>query len=470
MFTNFFNNNAGGAEDFPKNGIANVISKSKPAQEKRYENIEKNIKVQDGTKKKRALVKKNKTIIIFIAADNDLAPFARRNLKQLLDLGSSPYMNIIVQLDTRITGNIKITRRYYIEKNKLIVMNQNDPHSQKMDSGAPETLIHFCQWAIKNFPAQDYVLILWNHGTGIIDIGRPRSINPLQLFSFNPSTNLIELDRSVSFLELLQDSQNERGICFDDSTGHYLTNQGLEYALRQIGQKFSCICFDACLMAMIEIANIVHDFAEFMVASQEVELASGHHYQKMLEPLLTRPIDKEPFAAHIVKAYEETYKTITQDYTQSALNLTSLKALEENISTISELLIESIKGQQGTSIKDAIKTSRHKLNCTHFNEPSYIDLSHFYQNLLLNIKNFQYKDRARGAIIKKALSERIAAGQILISKVVAANATGKNLSKARGLSIYFPERLIHNSYKNTNFANTNSWYAFLTHYLQAKRC
>lgn len=417
----------------------------------------------------RALAAKDTTVLIYIAADNDLGPYARKNLKQLMDTGSSPHMNIVAQLDTRITGNIKITRRYFIEKNKLIVMNHNDPSSQQMDSGSPETLIQFCRWAIKGFPARNYVLILWNHGTGIIDIGRPRSINPLQLFSFNPSTNLIELDRSIPFLELLQKEHTERGICFDDSTGHYLTNQGLEYALREIGQKFSCICFDACLMAMIEVADIIKEYADFMVASQEVELATGHHYQKMLEPLLSKPMEKQTFVNHIVKAYGNLYQTITQDYTQSAINLALLKPLQENISLVSQLLLESMKIQQGTTIREAIKASRHKLLCTHFNEPSYIDLGHFYQNILFNLKNFKYRDGNRAKTIKEELSTALIQGKELIAKTVTANAVGKNLNRATGISIYFPEKSIHNSYKNTKFAATNNWYGFLAYYLYGKK-
>ncbi len=422
------------------------------------------------TKNQRQPAIKDWTIITYMAADNDLAPFARRNLKQQADVGSNDRVNIVTQLDTRINGNIKVTKRYYIEPNKLIVMNQHDPISQKMDSGAPETLIDCCRWAIQNFPAHNYALILWNHGTGVIDIGKLRSINPLQLFSFNPSTNLIELDRNIPFLEFIQ-SIPERGICFDDSTGHYLTNQDLDMALKEIctnflhGKKFSCICFDACLMAMLEIANVIKNYSDFMIASQEIELGAGYDYKRMLTPLLTEPMNKATFAKHIVASYENVYSQITNDFTQSAINLLHIPALEQNINTVATLLIDSLKYQQGTTIKDAIKASRHKLLCTHFDEPSYLDLHHFYSNVLQNLKNFQYQHETH-RYLKDVLAKTLQEGMSLIKRTVIANATGKNLKLAHGISIYFPERGIHNSYHNTSFALSNQWIKFLITYLQ----
>ena len=417
--------------------------------------------------------KKEWTFITYMAADNDLAPFARRNLKQQADVGSSAYINIVTQLDTRVAGNKKITKRYYIEKNKLIVTNQNDPATQRMDSGSPQTLIDCCRWAIQQFPAENYALILWNHGTGALDIGPKRTINPLPLFMFNPENNLIELDRSIPFFDFVQATLNidQRAICFDDSTGHYLSNQDLDMALDTIcttllkGKKFSLICFDACLMSMIEVANITKKYAEYMTASQEVELGTGYDYRKILIPFSKQTLHKEILAKHIVSAYEQAYSAITNDFTQSALNLNFIATLENNIAQLATLLIQSLKLQKGTTVADAIRTSRHKLFCTHFDEPSYIDLHHFYTNLLSNLKRFSFNNTQEGKAIINRLQALLIEGQKLITKTVVANTAGKNLARAQGISIYFPERRIHSTYQRTSFAKSNQWMAFLKLYL-----
>ena len=69
-----------------------------------------------------------------------------------------------------------------------------------MDSGDPETLISFCKMCTQQFPAKKYSLILSNHGTGSLDPFRTRFICPSELFKYNPSNNLFELNRCGTFL------------------------------------------------------------------------------------------------------------------------------------------------------------------------------------------------------------------------------------------------------------------------------
>ena len=414
------------------------------------------------------------TFITYMAADNDLAQFSRKNLIQQASIGSNSHINIVVHLDTKTPAHQKITKRYYVEKDKLILFNpENETSHPPMDSGDPHTLIDCCKWAITNFPAKNYALVLWNHGTGCIDIGRPRTINPSHLYSFNPINHLLELDRSKEFLDFYSSitPEDPKGICFDDTTGHYITNQGLEEALRIIcteylgGKKFSIIAFDACLMSMLEIGTMIQDFAELMVSSQEVELGPGYPYDKILEPFLHRSLDKISFANHMVAAYNDAYSKITHDYTQSALNLSNIHLLEKNVDHVAGLLLGCLKLQKSNTVDQAIRLSRHKMLCTHFDEPSYVDLHHFYTNLYENMNSFEFMGPNAGAKLKYELAGALKDGFELIATIVLSNATGKNLNKARGISIYFPERRIHTSYPRTNFAKSTKWLTFLGTFL-----
>lgn len=442
------------------------------------------------------------TFIVYMAADNDLRSFAARNIKQMLEVGSNENIHIVIHLDIRIAGNKKITRRYYIEsKDKILHMNADDPNSQMMDSGQPSTLISACKWAIQNFPAQEYVLIFWNHGTGILDPARGKILNPTEFFIYNPTSNMLDLDRSVSILgnihtlinnydssDLLlfldrhaetnwQELEQEileiddaKGICWDDSSGNYLTNQKLDEALTVIrknylnNKKFSIIGFDACLMSMVEVGNLIKKHAHIMVGSQEVELGTGWNYQKALEPFSRKALGRKEFAQHIVNAYEETYKKITNDYTQSAIALDDLGFLETNINDVALLLIEALATQKDKTVLNAIRASKNKLLCTHFDEPSYIDLHHFYLNLEQNLKLFSFSDQTLGKKIIGNLRQLLSQGRSLIKKIVFANVCGKNLSQAKGISIYFPER-IHGSYPKSPFAQSCSWIQLLLAYV-----
>lgn len=428
----------------------------------------------DNQKKLRKIKANKRTIIIYMAADNDLRPFAARNIQQMSQVGSNENVTIVVHLDIRIAGNKKITRRYLVEKDQVFHIDPYNPLTQQMDSGNPATLISCCEWAIKNYPADVYDLILWNHGTGILEPPHGKIINPMDLFVFNPSTHRLDLDRTIGFMDAINNIKSEkgeqRGVCWDDTTGNYLSNRKLDTALNTIrqnclnGEKFGIIGFDACLEQMIEVSSFIKKHAHYMVGSEEVELGMGWNYETVLFPFLTTPLSTLSFAKHIVDAYERTYQSITNDYTLSAINLGSIILLEKNVDAVSKLLIEGLKNQK-MAFARAIKESRNRLVCTYFDEPTYIDLHHFYKNLLNNTKKLIMDASPRDQQIKNSLIDALTEGMELIEQFVVANTVGRNLKNARGISIYFPERNIHSSYKEASFLATNAWGTLLTNYI-----
>ena len=422
-------------------------------------------------KGKKVKNRNKRTIMIYMAADNDLRPFAARNIQQAANIGSNQNITIIVHLDIRITGNKKITRRYLIEKDQVLHIDPYNPLTQQMDSGNPTTLISFCEWGIKNYAADVYDLILWNHGTGILEPPHGKIINPMDLFVFNPSTHRLDLDRSIGFMDAISYLEpQQRGVCWDDTTGNYLSNRKLETALETIcqkflnGKKFGIIGFDACLMSMIEVKSFIKRYAHFMVSSQEVELGMGWKYDEVFFPFAKEALSTPAFASHIVNAYERTYQSITNDYTLSATNLDAIEALERNIDQVARLLIESLDTQR-TITHQIIKESKNKMLCTHFDEPTYIDLHHLYRNLIANIKKMTAENTAINQSVKNTLLTRLNEGIQLIEQLVIANTVGKNLKNARGIAIYFPERGIHSSYQEAVFLKSNAWGTLLTRYI-----
>lgn len=422
-------------------------------------------------KKAKARTRNKRTIMIYMAADNDLRPFAARNIQQMANIGSNQNMTIVVHLDIRITGNKKITRRYLVEKDQVLHIDPYNPLTQQMDSGNPSTLISFCEWAIKNYIADEYDLILWNHGTGILEPPHGKIINPMDLFVFNPATHRLDLDRSIGFMEAIGCFEpKQRGVCWDDTTGNYLSNRKLETALDTIcqkclnGKKFGIIGFDACLMSMIEVSSFIKRYAHVMVGSEEVELGMGWKYDEVLFPFVKEQLNTFAFAAHIVNAYDKTYQSITNDYTLSAINLDSIESLERNIDHIARLLIESLETQRPI-MHQAIRESKNKMLCTHFDEPTYIDLHHFYKNLLANIRKIANDNTQINATIKNTLLAKLDEGIRLIEQLVIANTVGRNLKNARGIAIYFPERGIHSSYQEAAFLKTNAWGTLLSRYI-----
>lgn len=433
--------------------------------------------------------KKPTTIVIYIAADNDLHPFAWKNIKQMEMIGSNENVNVIVQLN--IPGSANPTKRYVIKHGKrLLVPAEGVTPTQKLNSGNPQTLIDCVAWAMKHYPADNLVINLWDHGSGVYDPGTrldyqledTKFVNPYNLFHLNEDTNMLELDRNAEYIinpDIMHDDQecrqNGRGICFDETFKSYMTNQDLKFALSEIqhkvlnGKKIGVVWFDACLMAMLEIANICKDHVEYLVASEEVEFASGSNYELVLKPFVQRTLTPKEFACHVVDSFEKAYQLITRDYTQSAMDLTKISQLETNVNQVATQLIAALQDQRNKSVVKMLQQCKTRPLCTCFEEPSYIDLRNFYMNLQANLNLISLNNSSREASIRFTLAKLLDQGINLINKIVVANKVGSNQQRAGGISIYFPERGIFNSYPKCDFAQTNSWTKMIVQYLLSKK-
>lgn len=407
--------------------------------------------------------KKHTTILIYIAGDNDLAYFAGRNINDMKKVGSTEHLNLLVQLDGQ--GAHEKTKRLYIEKNKATQVNIGHPSAQqKLDFGSALTLIDACRWAIQDFPSEHFGVVLWNHGIGILDNIGGKTTSASELFIFNPETNMLELNRSIGFMDFLKEEQ-ARGVCFGDTYGTYLTNQKLQYALKEVtsrflgGKKIDFVGFDACLMSMIEVGNLLRPYANYMIGSQEIELGTGWPYHTMLEPFKTQALSPEEFCKHATKAYHQSYKLITYDYTLSAVQLDKLEALEKSLEEVTSLLLIALANQQNNTVARLIRASKSKRLCTHFSEPTYIDLHHFLSNLAEALDYMSIKSDY--AYIKPALKAELLNAQTALLDSVVANYVGRNLPLAKGLSIYFPSRMVETSYTATPFAKSYKWLLLL---------
>ena len=424
------------------------------------------------------------TIFIYIAADNDLYPFAYRNIAQMKQVGSNENVNILVHLDIRHSGQPKVTKRIYIEHDKIWQIGPD----YVLDSGSDVTLFDSVNWALKDFPSDHFALVLWNHGSGDLNPILKKTINPSQLFTYNSETGLIELDRSIGFIDFvdqlaLEEEEKEaenrlanckRGICFDETNGTYLDDTKLMRAFTKIvkerhGKKIDIVLFDACLMAGTGTAHIMSQFADYMVASEEVVPGSGYNYQLLLQPLATGGISAEDFSKHVVASFYATYGKQTNDYTESALKLANFKNVSNNINTLAILLIDAIHKQKRNSVKQIIKKARSRQTCTYFDEPSYIDLWNFYDNLLKQVDQISLNSKQETTEMIHALKHVLQEGLALIDALVISNVAGKNLAGAHGISIFFPEYTMpspsYQSYNSTEFAKNNSWPKFLQVYL-----
>ncbi len=122
----------------------------------------------------------------------------------------------------------------------------------------PNTLKGFINYAVQNFPAKKYGLVLWNHGGGVID-GYGMDEHSIDLYSMDVEPEMMSFAGIVDAL-----SDND--------------------VIRTVG-KFDFINFDACLMNSVELNLALADLTDYYIASAETEPSYGQDYNGWLNAL-----------------------------------------------------------------------------------------------------------------------------------------------------------------------------------------
>lgn len=409
---------------------------------------------------------------------NNLYKFVFENLKEMLEIGSTRFCNILVQIDH--AGETEASR-FFIEKNKAVLQPMEEERIG-LTRGTPASFYFFMKWAIQNYPAKHHAIILWNHASGI---KHPNVWEKLyredrdQLFHINPETGLLELNRRTWSIKQDHDIDStnqfyrEWASSFHQSSETFINEQELRQCMAVCkkllkGKNVDIVILDACHLAMLEIASILSNKANFMVASQEMEPGSGCNFSMLFEPFIEKTMLPEEFARHAVESFEREYASSFADFTFSAINLQAFDVIEKLFLKLSDLLLKTIKLDNNFwSIIRKIRNSR--FFTTEFFDRDYIDLHHFLTSLLTLLQKqdeclFSSKNPELCTEIKNDCLQLI---KLLEEKIFSSTA-GINLTNARGLSIYFPEKAIHSSYLKTSGIRKSLWADFLSVYI--KKC
>jgi hypothetical protein len=404
------------------------------------------------------------TVVDYVQADNDLSPFAVYNINdmQLAPLGDS--VNMLVQWDQ---PDNKKTWRYRIVKGGRI---EDASLATEMGINPVKELVDMMYWAKSKYDAQKFAVILWNHGSGVID----RRYQKIDRF-YALGSKQRPLNRMVPWLEIPGLAlQSPRGILYDYSQNTYATNQDLTTAFARIStdvlhKKVDLVGMDACLMAMIEVGLQIDDYANILVGSQEVEPGEGWAYSGFLNALCTKPsISPAQLSSLIVGAYGAFYKKNGErDYTQSAINLQQLEPLKNNIILLTSAIADCKKADAKNTKAMVVGARKGALS---FEISDYIDLYTFYAGLMSRaqaLRTSQGKPPKPNNALINALDKLIRIidnGSHIISDTVIAHVEGPGKAAAKGISIYYPLGAIHNSYPRTLFAKSTPWVTFIKEY------
>jgi hypothetical protein len=369
------------------------------------------------------------TVMVYLDADNNLESAGIEDVNEMEMVGSSSKVNIVVQADRipgydNSNGNWTTTRRYYITQNfNPYLINSHFNDLGELNMGDPQTLVDFASWAVAEYPAKKYLLVIWNHGGGF---------------------------RSPAY--------TAKDIAWDDTSGgDKITMPELEYALSaisaQMGKNIDIVGMDACLMAMTEVAYQIKDYADILVTSEENEPGDGWPYDTILAQLVSNPLmSPEQLAADIVDKYIFSYSYSSYEVTQSAIDLSYMDTLVGQLSSLAQTIKDDSITPSNKYIIAAYN-SQYYSQSPYSSEKEFIDLYDFCNKLLVYSNSSNVKNIALNI------------QQILNSAVINSDYNGVSVSGSKGLSIYFPyySGYINIKYSDTNFARDTKWDEMLSY-------
>lgn len=379
------------------------------------------------------------TVMLYLDADDAvLEQDIYYDLNEAELVGSTSRVHIVAQMDRYQGGfrgepNWTTAKRFYVTKDANLerVGSREIADLGEVNMADGAVLADFVVWAMRQYPAEKYALILSDHGAGWPGGWSDASTNGVL----------------------------PRGLPLGNSLGDILYTMELEEALQQAlsvsgVDKLDVIGFDACLMGQLEVLYAAAPYAHYAVSSEEVEPSLGWAYRAFLQRLVTRPeLSGAQLATAIVETYidqdelivddqarikflQRAYNTnqrltadqvareINKSVTLSAVDLGELSGV---VRALDSLLLELTMVQQ----KDVARARTYAQSFENvFAETSpkarpYIDLGHWA--LLL-------RDELRNNKVNSAVDGLVAA----IDRAVIASRSGSQRMGATGVSIYFP--------------------------------
>jgi len=342
--------------------------------------------VSDKARDKRTTLRGNGddtvTVMVYLCATDLEAQggMATADLNEMLHAAISDKVRIIVetggaqQWQNSVISS-RTNQRYLLTNKGLVPLEKNLGKRSMVD---PATLADFIRYSTAKYPADRYMLVMWDHGGGSVS-----GYGYDQLFP-NDGMTIDEIKTGL-----------ERGGC-----------------------SFDLIGFDACLMATLETAMALEPYADYMVASEETEPGIGWYYTNWITALSRNTsIPTTDLGKILIDDYvkEVRAKTPRSQATLSLIDLAELKGtVPAALAGFATATTELIDAEDYQVVADARAGAKEFSPASRLNQ---VDLIHFAENV--------------GTSESKALAEALRG-------CVKYNRTSANISNANGLSVYFP--------------------------------
>ena len=159
------------------------------------------------------------------------------DVKEMLAANPGKDVNIVLQ-----TGGCADFQNTYMTDGvtqRFSIINGNIKELENLGDVSmvePETLEDFIKYGKENFPAEHYILVMWDHGGGV----------PL-------------------------------GFGMDQLHDGTLTEIEMAHAIKNADIEFESIIFNACLMGSLEVAKALDPYTEYIVAAESPTWGSAYY-------------------------------------------------------------------------------------------------------------------------------------------------------------------------------------------------
>ena len=316
------------------------------------------------------------TFMTYIS-DSDLEYFSIEDMIEMERVGSTDEVNIVVQIDRwdgydkpdwndESNGDWETAKRYLITKENKgdhVIGSTALEDLGEINTGDPDELVEFVQWAQANYPAEHYALNIWNHGSGATGVAYEQSC-PDYCWYYGNEADKLELSEI-------------------DSALSEITNNG--------ENKLDIVGFDACLMSTIEVVEAVAPYSDIMIGSEILEPGDGWDYS-FLQLIVDNPsTTPEQLGAKIVDTFVAQGQTSEQSYALTMLNMSKASLAINSINALAEL-------KDSTTLISDLEAIRYdSIHVEPGDSSSAVDLLHMLTSLSQYTSSYDVKIAANQA-------------------------------------------------------------------------
>ncbi len=259
------------------------------------------------------------TVLVYMIGSNleSESGCGTMDIQEMCDAGIGKNVNLIIEAGgAKKWQNSVISAgklgRYKVESNGIITVDERNKSSMVNK----DEITDFIKWGVKNYPADSYNLIFWNHGGGTL-----------------------------------------AGFGMDELFKGDLSIGDISSAVKASNTHFNFIGFDACLMGTVETAYSLAPYADYLIASEEEEPGYGWYYTGWLKALEKNPkADMKTIGKIIVDDFIADNKTGST--TLSVMDLSKVESLYKALCTLCSKGSGALAGGEYKSLSTARSKSK----------------------------------------------------------------------------------------------------------------